>query len=76
MADPFTHKRYPCLFPGCERTSARNGQRGLNGVNGYCEVHTQQKRPCVIDGCTNMVAAFNKSGCCKDHRTEGRKLRP
>lgn len=43
---------------------------------GFCVEHTFSHRSCAVNGCENMVMAYNRSGCCKHHRAESRKLRP
>lgn len=65
-----------CLFPGCDTLAGCKKSGARTSWQGYCVAHAHTMRACVIDGCVNMVASWNRSGCCKDHRAEGRKLRP
>lgn len=66
-----------CLFHGCNNPAGQNGMRSTSASSGYCALHANAARKCVIDGCENTVAAHNRSGCCsKEHRLVGRKLRP
>jgi hypothetical protein len=65
--------RYACKFPGCTYTKPY----GTNFAwRGYCPEHSVAARPCVIDDCKNMVASWNRSGCCHEHRALRHKLRP
>ena len=61
-------RKRPCKVAGCETLTA--------GLSGYCEKHHAAAKKCRIDGCENLVAGWSVSGCCKDHRLEGRRLRP
>ncbi len=60
--------RRPCVAPGCKANAGR--------YIDYCAQHMNIMRKCVIDGCERTVATWSRSGCCCDHRAEGRKLRP
>ena len=55
-----------CKHPECDAPAGYK-----NGANpelaGYCAYHSPIAKPCVIDGCANRIAAWNKSGCCKEH---------
>lgn len=57
-----------CKHPGCSVKAGR--------YTGYCAQHAIRTRTCVIDDCKNKVAIWSKSGCCFEHRAEGKKLLP
>ncbi len=58
-------ERRKCMMPDCEVQVANE--------SGCCHAHAPRQRPCAVDGCENMVAVFNRSGYCSEHRTLGRK---
>lgn len=61
-------RRRKCAKDGCEVM--------VLNVTGYCQEHQLKHRKCLVDECQNMVTAYNRSGCCYEHRLMGRKLRP
>lgn len=68
--------RRQCRFPGCTTPTGQTLGGAALPWQGYCPKHFTAVRSCVIDGCLNKIASWNRSGCCHEHRAEGRKLRP
>lgn len=63
---PVKSKTSPCRFDGCGRVT-------LN-VTGYCADHVHRARGCNEPGCPGRVAAYSKSGYCRDHYRIGQML--
>ena len=56
-----------CAVAGCARGTAT--------VYPFCTDHMHRAYPCAVEGCAFMVAAYNKSGYCYDHRWVAQKVK-
>ena len=56
-----------CAVAGCARGTAT--------VYPFCTDHMHRAYPCAVEGCGFMVAAYNKSGYCYDHRWVAQKVK-
>ena len=56
-----------CAVAGCTRNTAT--------VYSFCTDHMHRAYPCAVKDCGFMVAAYNKSGYCYDHRWVAQKVK-